>query len=82
MMLIYSGGTRDQQLESLKLHKAEVPFMCLCNVCIVLAASVHIHFWPYVAPFMRPRRHFPLMHLRFQTLQGFGQHVNVNADAG
>ena len=59
-----------------------------CNVSIILAASVHLHFWPSVAPFMRPRRggnmHFLLCYhvSAFSTTTGFGWHVNSSADTG
>ena len=36
--------------------KAGAPFMCLRSISVVLAASVQIHFWPHVTPFMHPCR--------------------------
>ena len=58
------------------------------NISIVLAASIRIRFWPYVAHSMHPHRGvlsaFPpvLACICISTTTGFGRHIKVNADTG
>ena len=76
-------------------YKAGAPLMHSHNISVVLAASVHIQFWPCVAPLMHPCRGVSLASLQalacvciFNHYRIWSTHqhecwrkVNANADA-